>query len=185
MERSLQIELSVSVTTRPKRPNEEDGKDYHFISKEKFNAMRDAGDLIEHAQVFSNWYGTPRAPVEKALSQGLDILFDIDWQGVRQLAEYSRKDLVSLFLLPPSAEALEHRLMERAQDTEDVIRDRMKMASEEVSHYDEYDYIVLNHDLLLSVQQAEAILRAEHLRPERLPGLNDFAEDLQKQLKQI
>ena len=176
------LELSISVTTRPKRDNEAEKIAYHFINKEEFDAMRDAGDLIEHAQVFSNWYGTPREPVERALSMGWDILFDIDWQGVRQLKKWRPEDLVTLFLLPPDGKELERRLTTRAQDTKDTIRERMKMAAKEISHYDEYDYIWVNHDLRKSVEAARIILQAERSRRERQTGLGDFAKDLKKQL---
>ncbi|MCY4035621.1 MAG: guanylate kinase [Hyphomicrobiales bacterium] len=176
------LELSISVTTRERRDGEIDGKHYHFRSESDFHAMRESGGLIEHAKVFSNWYGTPRAPVERALLEGRDILFDIDWQGVRQLRDGSPDDLVSLFLLPPNGDELLNRLRTRAQDSEDVIGKRMKMASGEVDHYGEYGYIIVNRDLNESVSTARAILTSERHRRERLVGLDDWIADLQKQL---
>lgn len=174
--------LSISVTTRSRRDGEIDGEHYHFRSESDFHAMREGGELIEHAEVFSNWYGTPRAPVERALLEGRDILFDIDWQGVRQLRDGAPDDLVSLFLLPPDGNELLSRLRSRAQDSEDVIGRRMKMASSEVDHYSEYDYIIVNCDLDESVSAARAILTAERHRRERLVGLNNWIAELQKQL---
>ena len=179
LRRRLGLQLSVSVTTRPRREGETDGADYHFRSEAEFHTMRAAGDLIEHAQVFSNWYGTPREPVESALQAGCDILFDIDWQGVRQLAEWSRADLVSLFLLPPDAEALLQRLRGRAADAEDVIHRRMEMAAREIDHYDEYDYVLVNRDLDESVAAAASIVAAERLRRGRLLGLDAWVKRLQ------
>ena len=176
------LELSISVTTRERRDGEIDGKHYHFRSESDFHAMREGGELIEHAKVFSNWYGTPRAPVERALLEGRDILFDIDWQGVRQLRDGPPNDLVSLFLLPPDGGELLNRLRTRAQDSEDVIGKRMKMASGEVDHYGEYSYIIVNRDLDESVSAARAILTAERHRRERLIGLDSWIADLQKQL---
>ena len=176
------LELSISVTTRERRDGEMDGKDYHFRSESDFHTMREGGELIEHAEVFSNWYGTPRKPVERALLEGRDILFDIDWQGVRQLRDGSPDDLVSLFLLPPDGTELLNRLRTRAQDSENVIGKRMKMASSEVDHYGEYDYIIVNRDLNESVSAARAILTAERHRRERLVGLDNWVAGLQKQL---
>lgn len=176
------LELSISVTTRERRDGEIDGKHYHFRSESDFHAMRKGGELIEHAEVFSNWYGTPRKPVERALLEGRDILFDIDWQGVRQLRDNFPNDLVSLFLLPPDGDELLNRLRTRAQDSEDVIGKRMKMASSEVDHYGEYDYIIVNRDLNESVSAARAVLTAERHRRERFVGLDNWVADLQKQL---
>ena len=172
--------LSVSVTTRPKRPSETDGADYRFIDTAEFDRMAEAGELLEWATVFGHRYGTPRAPVERTLAQGGDVLFDIDWQGTQQVAETARKDLVSVFILPPSTAELERRLHSRAQDSERVVRDRMAKAADEMSHWAEYDYIVVNHDIAESVEQARAILKAERLRRERRIGLRDFVEELRR-----
>ena len=182
LEQESGLELSVSVTTRPRRASEVDGRDYHFRSEAAFHAMREAGELIEHAEVFANWYGTPRAPVERALREGRDILFDIDWQGVRQLAAWSRPDLVGLFLLPPDARELARRLHKRNADSEEVIRRRMKMAAREIDHYGEYDYILVNRDLAESVAAARAILTAERMRRARLSGLEAQINRLQAEL---
>ena len=182
LERCDNLKLSISVTTRPKRPNEVDGVDYIFRDPLEFRYMLMADNFIEHAEVFSHLYGTPRMEVEKDLREGRDILFDIDWQGVQQLAKWRREDLVSLFLLPPSAAELERRLETRAQDTENTIRDRMKMAAKEIGHYNEYDYVIVNHDLAESSTTAEGILQAERLRRSRQTDLNDFVEDLRYEL---
>lgn len=183
LEQETELMLSVSVTTRPRRSGEVDGRDYHFRSQEQFAAMREAGELVEHAEVFGNCYGTPRAPVEEALAAGRDILFDIDWQGVRQLAEWSREDLVCLFLLPPSAEELSARLRKRAADSEEVIRRRMEMASGEISHYAEYDYVLVNEDLQESLTAAREILAAERRRRIRRVGLAERVRRLREELR--
>ena len=172
------IDLSVSATTRPKRPNEIDGVDYHFVDQETFDAMVAGGEFLEHAHVFGHSYGTPRAAVEEALEAGDDVLFDIDWQGTQQLAEKAAKDLVRIFILPPSTEELERRLRKRAQDPEEVLQGRMAKAADEMSHWAEYDYIVVNHDVAESLAQVQAILAAERLKRERLVGLHDFVEQL-------
>jgi guanylate kinase len=174
------LELSVSVTTRPKRPGERDGVDYHFIGKDRFDAMVAEQALLEHAHVFGHYYGTPRAPVEAALAQGRDVLFDIDWQGTQQLAQAARDDLVAVFVLPPSTAELERRLRARAQDSEEVVRSRMAKASDEMSHWREYDYIVINNSLDQSVADVRAILAAERLRRDRLIGLADFINRLRQ-----
>ena len=173
-----EIDLSVSATTRPKRPNEIDGVDYHFVDQETFDAMVANDEFLEHATVFGHSYGTPRAPVEAALAAGDDVLFDIDWQGTQQLAEKAAKDLVRVFILPPSTAELERRLRRRAQDPEDVLRGRMAKAADEMSHWAEYDYIVVNHDVAESLAQVQAILTAERLKRERQIGLHDFVEEL-------
>ena len=170
------ITLSVSVTTRPPREGEVDGTDYHFISHDQFAGLRDSDDLLEWAEVFGNYYGTPRAAVEEALSNGRDVLFDIDWQGTQQLAEKAAKDLVRIFILPPSTEELERRLRSRAQDPEDVVLSRMAKSADEVSHWAEYDYIVVNYDVAESLAQVQAILTAERLKRERQIGLHEFVE---------
>jgi guanylate kinase len=172
------LEMSVSVTTRPRRPGEVDGRDYRFIDRAEFDAMVARGALLEHASVFGNHYGTPRAPVDAALDGGRDVLFDIDWQGTQQLRESAREDVVSIFVLPPDVRELERRLRERAQDADDVVRARMAKAADEMSHWAEYDYIVVNHDVAASVAEVHAILVAERLRRVRQVGLGDFVREL-------
>lgn len=176
------IELSVSVTTRTPRPGEVDGRDYYFVTVDKFMAMRDAGDLLEWAPVFGNFYGTPRGPIEAAVAEGRDVLFDIDWQGTQQLSERMAGDLVRVFVLPPSGDALEKRLKARAQDPADVVAKRMAQASSEISHWAEYDYVIINSDLTESMAGLRAILAAERLRRERMTGLSAFVRGLQSQL---
>jgi guanylate kinase len=176
------IDLSISVTTRPPRPGEVDGRDYHFIDRAQFDTMVARGELLEWAQVFGNRYGTPRGPVEKALSGGRDVLFDIDWQGTQQLREKGRADLVSVFVLPPSIPDLEQRLKSRAQDAPDVIRSRMAKASDEMSHWAEYDYVVINREIAHAFEDVRAILGAERLKRERQPGLSAFVRSLQAEL---
>lgn len=177
------LSMSVSVTTRPKRPGEVDGEHYYFIDKPTFDAMVKDGELLEHATVFDNSYGTPRQPVEDALSSGQDVLFDIDWQGTQQLREKARADVVSVFILPPSAADLEKRLHTRAQDSDAVIAGRMSRASHELSHWAEYDYVVTNTELDEAYSQVVTILKAERLKRERQTGLSAFVRDLQKQLE--
>lgn len=174
------LTLSVSVTTRKRRPAEEDGVDYHFIDRARFDDMAAAGDLLEYAEVFGNGYGTPRAEVEAALSAGRDVLFDIDWQGTQQLRERMRDDLVSVFILPPTTGELERRLHERAQDSAAIVRARMAEASEEMSHWPEYDYIIVNRDIGESVRRARSILEAERLKRDRQVGLRNFVERLRR-----
>jgi guanylate kinase len=177
------IHLSVSVTTRERRPGEREGRDYYFIDRKKFMAMRRRGELLEWAVVFGHCYGTPRAPVAKALASGRDVLFDIDWQGTQQLREKARSDLVSVFILPPSVGELERRLHTRAQDTKKVIRQRMSKASEEMSHWAEYDYVVVNKKLWRAFEELKGVLVAERLKRERQPGLSSFVRKLQGQLR--
>jgi guanylate kinase len=174
LERDENLTLSVSVTTRPRRPGETDGVDYYFVDKTEFELMVNRGDLLEHAKVFDHYYGTPREPVMKALEDGLDVLFDIDWQGTQQLDESARDDLVSVFILPPSTAELERRLHTRAQDSAAVIANRMAKAADEMTHWDAYDYVIVNVELDKSVVSAEAILRAERLRRFRQTGLSNF-----------
>jgi guanylate kinase len=176
------VMLSVSVTTRPKRRGEVDGSDYHFIDRGRFDAMVKAGDLLEWAEVFSHCYGTPRRPVEKALRAGRDVLFDIDWQGTQQLHEKARDDLVSVFILPPSVKELERRLKNRAQDSKDVIGSRMAKAAGEMSHWPEYDYVVVNNDIDEAFGEVKAILAAERRKRERQIGLTEFVRGLQAKL---
>jgi guanylate kinase len=177
------LQMSVSATTRPKRPGEVDGKDYFFVDHIRFEAMADNGELLEWATVFDNRYGTPRAPVEAALSSGQDVLFDIDWQGTQQLRDKSPKDVVSVFILPPSVSALEQRLHTRAQDSEEVIRGRMRKAGDEMSHFDAYDYIVVNDNIGIAFEAVKSILRAEQLKRDRQVGLSDFVLGLRRQLE--
>jgi len=174
------ITMSVSVTTRKKRPGEVAGRDYHFIDRTEFDLMVNRRELLEHAKVFDNYYGTPRKPVEEQLALGRDVLFDIDWQGTQQLKEAARDDLVSVFILPPSTGELERRLRSRAQDTPAVVAKRMSKASDEMSHWPEYDYIVVNHDFEQSVVQVSAILTAERMRRHRQVGLPSFVKGLQQ-----
>ena len=178
LEREAGLAMSVSVTTRPKRPGERDGVDYSFIDQAAFERMAAAGALLEHATVFGNSYGTPRAAVIQALERGRDVLFDIDWQGTQQLRESAREDLVSVFVLPPSTAELERRLHARAQDPEEVVRARMAKAADEMSHWPEYDYVIVNTDLEASVAMVQEVLHAERLRRERQVGLRDFVEAL-------
>ncbi|MFL6824367.1 MAG: guanylate kinase [Xanthobacteraceae bacterium] len=176
------VELSVSVTTRKQRPGEIDGHDYHFIDAARFDAMVKGGELLEWAQVFGHRYGTPRAPVEAALANGHDVLFDIDWQGTQQLREKADHDIVSIFVLPPSMADLERRLRRRAQDPDEVIRARMATAADEMSHWAEYDYVVINTDVDRAFREVHTILAAERLKRERQTGLSDFVRRLQAQL---
>ncbi len=178
LERDTDIIMSVSMTTRPMRPGEVDGKDYIFADQDTFDAMVKASELLEHATVFENSYGTPKAPVEKALSEGCDVLFDVDWQGTQQLAENAPKDLVGIFILPPSIEELERRLHGRAQDSDEVVKKRMAKATSEMSHWAEYDYVIVNEDVGDSVARVEAILTAERLKRVRQPGLGDFVRGM-------
>ena len=177
-----QIQMSVSVTTRKPRPGEVEGKDYYFVSETEFSRMRDAGDLLEWARVFDNYYGTPRSAVERALSSGRDVLFDIDWQGAQQLNEKGAQDLVRVFILPPSGEILEQRLTTRAQDDPASVARRMSAAAAEISHWAEYDYVIVNADLEVSIAGLRSILAAERLRRERLLGLSDFVREMQEAL---
>jgi guanylate kinase len=174
------ISMSVSVTTRAPRPGEVDGYDYRFIDEASFKRMRDKGELLEWARVFGNFYGTPRAPVESAIASGRDVLFDIDWQGAQQLSEKMKHDVVRVFILPPSAAALEERLRARAQDPETVVKRRMSAASEEISHWPEYDYVIVNAKLESSMAGLMAILGAERLKRERLDGLSAFVREMRK-----
>lgn len=176
--RDNNIAMSVSMTTRPKRPGEVAGRDYHFVDKADFNLMVNRREFLEYAKVFDNYYGTPSEPVLEALAAGRDVLFDIDWQGTQQIAEQARDDLVSVFILPPSTAELERRLKKRAQDSLEVVARRMSKASDEMSHYAEYDYVLVNHDIEQSVARAMAILTAERLRRERMVGLGEFVKGL-------
>jgi len=176
------IDLSISVTTRPQRPAEVDGRDYHFIDMVRFESMVKSGKLLEWAEVFGHRYGTPRIPVEKALRAGRDVLFDIDWQGTQQLREKARDDLVSVFILPPTVTELQRRLERRAQDTRAIIAGRMAKAAGEMSHWPEYDYVIVNRDKKDAFAEVRAILAAERLKRERQIGLSAFVRDLQAKL---
>jgi len=183
IDRTAGLRMSVSATTRAKRPGEVDGRDYWFVDKTGFEQMAKRGELLESAIVFDNRYGTPRAPVEAALAAGQDVLFDIDWQGTQQLREKARADVVSVFILPPSATDLEKRLHTRAQDSDAVIRGRMSRATHELSHWAEYDYIVVNRDVDDAFAEVQSILKAERLKRERRTGLTEFVRALQRQLE--
>ena len=172
------IALSVSATTRKARPGEVDGRDYFFVDEARFTGMRDGGELLEWASVFDNLYGTPRQPVDDAIANGRDVLFDIDWQGAQQMAEKMSGDLVRVFILPPSGAVLENRLKGRAQDPPDVVAKRMAQASAEISHWAEYDYVIVNEELERSIASLKSILVAERLKRDRLLGLSDFVRGL-------
>ncbi|WP_295846531.1 guanylate kinase [Tardiphaga sp.] len=176
------LRMSVSVTTRPMRPGEIEGRDYYFVDQARFDAMVASDELLEWARVFDNCYGTPRGPVETALSAGHNVLFDIDWQGTQQLRGRAPKDVVSVFILPPSVQALEQRLHTRAQDSDEVIRGRMKKAGDEMSHFDAYDYIVINDNIGIAFEAVKSILRAEQLKLERQVGVTAFVQKLRQQL---
>jgi len=170
--------MSISATTRPRRPTEVDGRDYHFVSPDRFEALRRADAFLEHAMVFDHCYGTPAAAVYEALEAGRDVLFDIDWQGAQQLKEKARDDLVSVFILPPSHAELERRLRTRAQDSAETVRARMSKAANEISHWPEYDYVIVNHDIDMAQAQLEAVLSAERVRRTRQIGLSEFVSGL-------
>ena len=178
VERDPNLTLSVSVTTRPPRPSETDSKDYAFIDQARFDAMVKGGELLEHAIVFGHFYGTPRRPIETALAEGRDIVTDIDWQGTQQLTESVPHDLVKVFVLPPSLAALEARLRARAQDSDEVVAARMAKSAAEMSHWPEYDYVIVNRDIEASVARVQAIVTAERLRRTRQVGLADFVNRL-------
>jgi guanylate kinase len=183
LDRMPGLRMSVSATTRPMRPGEVDGRDYLFVDNARFEDMVKRHELLEWAVVFENRYGTPSAPVEAALAAGQDVLFDIDWQGTQQLREKARADVVSVFILPPSAADLEKRLHSRAQDSQEVIRKRMSRASHEMSHWAEYDYIVINRDIDEAFAEVQSILKAERLKRERRVGLTTFVRALQQQVE--
>ena len=178
LEDNTRLSMSVSATTRPPRPGEVDGVHYQFVGPARFEAMAAAGEFLEHATVFGNRYGTPRAPVLAQLQAGRDVLFDIDWQGTQQLSESAESDIVRVFILPPSPAELERRLRGRAQDSEAVIAQRMSKANDEMSHWAEYDYVIVNDDLEASVARVQAILTAERLKRRRQVGLADLVKSL-------
>ena len=181
LEREKELTLSVSATTRARRSGEVEGKDYQFISTPEFEKCIDKEQFLEYAKVFGHYYGTPSHLVENSLQSGRDVLFDIDWQGTQQLKAKARQDLVSVFILPPSIKELEKRLFKRAQDTIEVVADRMSKSANEMSHYPEYDYVIINCDLNRSVQQVQSILHAERLRRERQISLVEFVKQLRLQ----
>ena len=178
--RDKEINMSVSATTRPRRPGEAEGKDYYFVDEEKFKIDINKGLFLEYARVFDHYYGTPLGLVQKFLSSGCDVLFDIDWQGTQQIKAKARDDLVSIFVLPPSTAELEKRLITRAQDSAEVVAGRMARAADEMSHYPEYDYIIVNHDLDQSIDAVHTILKAERLRRSRQASLTEFMKQLRE-----
>ena len=178
--RDKEIKMSVSATTRPRRPGEVEGKDYYFVDEEKFKIDINKGLFLEYARVFDHYYGTPLGLVQKLLSSGCDVLFDIDWQGTQQIKAKARDDLVSIFVLPPSTAELEKRLITRAQDSAEVVAGRMARAADEMSHYPEYDYIIVNHDLDQSIDAVHTILKAERLRRSRQASLTEFMKQLRE-----
>jgi len=182
LSRDKGIEMSISATSRKPRPGEVDGEDYIFVSPEAFSEMRDHDEFLEWALVFDNFYGTPKEPVEQALAAGRDVLFDIDWQGAEKLSATSRQDLVTIFLLPPSVDALADRLRSRAQDSAEVVARRMAGAANEIQHWEDYDYVVVNRDIEDSIEAVSAILAAERLKRGRQTGLEEFVRKLQRNL---
>ncbi|WP_428659996.1 guanylate kinase [Reyranella sp.] len=180
LDNDKQIQLSVSCTTRARRASERDGVDYRFVDTATFSGMIQRSEFLEHARVFDHFYGTPRAPVEAALKSGRDVLFDIDWQGTQQLKEKGRDDLVTVFILPPSTRDLERRLITRAQDSPDIVARRMAKSADEMSHYAEYDYVIVNRDIATSLTELKSILTAERLKRERQLGLSAFVKALRE-----
>lgn len=181
LETEANMSLSVSVTTRAPRPGEVNGKDYFFVDRPTFDGMVQRNEFLEHAEFCGNCYGTPREPVRKALEEGKDILFDIEWQGTQQIAENAREDLVSVFILPPSMMELERRLFSRAQDSEDVVRQRMATAASEMSHWNEYDYVLVNVNFEESVESVRSVIRSERLKRQRQNGLAGFVNGMRSQ----
>lgn len=178
LEKDKNIKLSVSVTTRPRRQSEIEGIHYHFISKKEFERLRDSDELLEWAEVHGNFYGTPREPVETAMADGMDMLFDIDWQGAEQLQDKMKADVVSIFILPPTMTELQSRLHRRAEDTEAVIQTRLANSRAEIEHWRDYDYVILNDDLQAAFDAVEAIVKAERVRRDRRHGMFDFVREL-------
>jgi len=185
LEQEENVALSVSVTTRPRRPSEIEGVHYFFRNKQQFEGMRDSGQLLEWAEVHGNYYGTPREPVEKALSAGRDVMFDIDWQGTQQLYEKMPNDVVSVFVLPPTANELKMRLERRAEDSETIIAERLRNAAEEFRHWNEYDYILVNRDLDKSFTRLRSILTAERLKRVKMLDIETFAGKILADLKKM
>jgi guanylate kinase len=180
LDNDKQIQLSVSCTTRQKRPGERDGVDYRFVDTATFRGMIERKEFLEYAEVFGNYYGTPKAPVDEAVAAGRDVLFDIDWQGTQQLRDKGRADLVTVFILPPSTRDLEKRLLTRAQDPKDIVAQRMAKAADEMSHWAEYDYVVVNSDIATSLSNLKAILTSERLKRERQVGMSGFVKALRE-----
>ena len=180
LDNDKQIQISVSCTTRQKRPGERDGVDYRFVDTATFRGMIERKEFLEYAEVFANYYGTPKAPVDEALADGRDVLFDIDWQGTQQLRDKGRADLVTVFILPPSTRDLEKRLLTRAQDPKEIVAQRMAKAADEMSHWAEYDYVVVNRDIGTSLTNLKAILTAERLKRQRLVGMSGFVKGLRE-----
>lgn len=175
------VTISVSATTRPRRAGEVHGQDYYFCTQDEFRSMVENGEMLEHAKVFNHYYGTPKKPVEDALQQGQDVLFDIDWQGTQQLKEIAHDDLVTVFILPPSSQELEKRLRHRSKDTKESeadIRRRMSQSTDEMSHYSEYDYVIINNDIETAIMKAQMILDGERLKRQRQQGLTQFVRGL-------
>lgn len=185
LDEETKVSLSISVTTRARRPSEAEGVHYRFISKRDFEILRDAGELLEWAEVHGNFYGTPRAPVEHALNEGRDVLFDIDWQGTLQLYDKVRSDVVSVFVLPPTADELKGRLVRRAEDTPETVNRRLRNALEEIPHWAEYDYVLVNQDFQDSMTRLRAILTAERLKRVRQQDIEKFTEGLLTDLRRI
>ena len=176
------LRFSVSATTRAPRPGEQDGREYYFKSRPEFEAMVAAGEMLEHAEVFGNLYGSPKGPVQQAMAEGRDTLFDIDWQGGQQIRNSSLgRDVVSIFVLPPSIAELEARLRGRAQDSDEVIAGRMAKSRDEISHWGEYDYVIVNTDIDQAFEELLSILKAERMRRDRQPGLSDFVRGLTRE----
>lgn len=180
LDNDKQLQLSVSCTTRAKRPGERDGVDYRFVDTATFRGMIERKQFLEYAEVFGNYYGTPKAPVDEALNAGRDVLFDIDWQGAQQLRGKGQADLVTVFILPPSTRDLEKRLLTRAQDSKEIVAQRMAKAADEMSHWDAYDYVVVNRDIATSLNNLKAILTAERLKRERQVGMSTFVKGLRE-----
>jgi guanylate kinase len=186
LESDEDVEISISATTRPPRPGEKDGREYHFVTLDRFEEMAAAGDLLEHATVFANRYGTPQAPVARAIEAGRDVLFDVDWQGAQQLRASPLSDsIVSIFILPPSIAELRRRLEQRAQDPAEVVRRRMAQSWSEISHWSEYDYVLVNEDVDTCLAQITAILAAERLRPNRQTHLEPLAARLSSEFEEL
>ncbi|MGD9924689.1 MAG: guanylate kinase [Pseudorhodoplanes sp.] len=185
LEKEENVSLSISVTTRPRRSSEIDGIHYKFITRRQFELMRDGGELLEWAEVHGNFYGTPREPVETALGEGRDVLFDIDWQGTQQLYETMRADVVSVFVLPPTADELKLRLERRAEDTPEIIARRLKNAAEEIPHWEEYDYVLVNRDLEKSFMRLRGILTAERLKRVHKDDIQAFVDTLLSDLRAL
>jgi guanylate kinase len=175
-----ELTLSISVTTRPRRPSEEDGVHYHFIDRGLYDDMVDRGELLEHAEVYGHGYGTPKTAVQNALEEGRDVLFDIDWQGAQQLRQQVSQDIVSMFILPPSKAELARRLQRRAEDADDVVAKRLAQVSADVTHWAEYDYVMINYNLEKSVDAARSVLTAERLKRRRQVGLADFVDQFRE-----